>query len=170
MSVMTLVTDRLCTGDPEWECRALEDEAAIWKKSGILKPTRRRSSVWCTCGETHVAEVEDGPRLDGSYGPIAYCSCSGHFYPVDKEDLISYTFDVKRMLEVLAGLLRCRGDVAEVIPGRLWRLGKSGVAIGGRSREIYFAPRLTKDAQVIYDRLPDAMKMAKAEMERRSAG
>ena len=155
MNVMRMVTDRLCTGDPEWEYRELVDEAAVWKKSGILKPNRRRSSVWCTCGESHVAEVEDGPRLDGSYGPIAYCCRSGHFYPVEKEDLISYSFDANRMMEVLAGLLRCRGDVVAVIPGRLWKIGKSGVAIGGRSREIYFAPRLTKDADSIYDRLPD---------------
>lgn len=156
-SLMRMVTDRLCTSDPEWENRELVDEAVIWKDTGILKATGRYNCVRCTCGETHTAEVEDGRRRDGSYGPIAHCCYTGHAFPVEPEDLISYTFDPNRMLEILSELLRCREEPVEVIPDRLWKMGKSGVAIGGRSRDVYFATRMTqRNTQETYDRLPDS--------------
>ena len=141
-----IVTDRLCQESPEWEHADLAGDAAAWREAGILKATGRYTRVRCTCGETHEAEVEDG---------FAYCSFTGHRFPVMPEDLLIYTFDPCRMVEVITELMRCREDPVEVIPSRLWKMGKAGVPIAGRSRDLFFAPRMTGYAQDIYDHLPD---------------
>ena len=60
------------------------------------------------------------------------------------------------MAELFHSLLKCREEVEELIPGRLWKMGRTGVPIAGRSRDIYFTPRLNEEPQDIYAALPDA--------------
>ena len=146
MNPVRVVTERLCQTSPEWEYADLTGEAAIWRDSGIIKATGRYSSVKCTCGETHDAEVEDG---------FAYCGLTGHRFPVKPEDLLIYTFDPIRMVETITELMRCREAPVEVIPARLWKMGKSGVPVAGRSRDLFFSPRMTGNAQDVYDALPN---------------
>lgn len=46
-----LVTDRLCLTDPEWQSKELVGEAEMWKKAGILRATKRYTTVDCDCDE-----------------------------------------------------------------------------------------------------------------------
>ena len=146
MNAVRVVTERLNQASPEWEHSDLTGEAAVWRDTGIIRATGRWSCVKCTCGETHDAEVEDG---------YAYCSFTGHRFRVKPEDLLVYTFQPNRMVEVLTELMKCREEPVEVIPARLWKMGKSGVPIVGRSRDIFFAPCMTGNARDIYDALPN---------------
>ena len=151
-----LVTDRLCLTDPEWQSKELVGEAEMWKKAGILRATKRYTTVDCDCDEQlHQADVMEFER-DGKTKYMAFCSLTGGAREVKEEELIGYTFQPAKVAELFHSLFRCRADVEMIIPGRLWKMGRSGVPVAGRSRDIYFTPRLNDDPQDIYDKLPDS--------------
>lgn len=55
-----LVSDRLCLTDPEWQSKELVGEAEMWKKAGILRATKRYTTVDCDCDEQlHQADVRN---------------------------------------------------------------------------------------------------------------
>ena len=57
VKAMQLVTDRLCLTNPEWQSKELVGEAELWKTSGILRATKRYTTVDCDCDEQlHQAE------------------------------------------------------------------------------------------------------------------
>lgn len=151
-----LVSDRLCLTDPEWQSKELVGEAEMWKKAGILRATKRYTTVDCDCDEQlHQADVLEFER-DGKTKYMAFCALTGGAREVKEEDLVGYTFQPRKMAELFHSLLQCREEVEELIPGRLWKMGRTGVPIAGRSRDIYFTPRLNDDPQDIYAALPDA--------------
>ena len=150
-----LVTDRLCLTDPEWQSKELVGEAEMWKKTGILRATKRYTTVDCDCDEQlHQADVMEFER-DGKTKYMAFCALTGGAREVKEEELIGYTFQPAKVAELFHSLFRCRADVEMIIPGRLWKMGRSGVPVAGRSRDIYFTPRLNDDPQDIYSKLPD---------------
>ena len=150
-----LVADRLCLTDPEWQSKDLVGEAEMWKKAGILRATKRYTTVDCDCDEQlHQADVMEFER-DGKTKYMAFCSLTGGAREVKEEELIGYTFQPAKVAELFHSLFRCRADVEMIIPGRLWKMGRSGVPVAGRSRDIYFTPRLNDDPQNIYSKLPD---------------
>nr|DAI45336.1 MAG TPA: KorB domain [Caudoviricetes sp.] len=150
-----LVADRLCLTDPEWQSKDLVGEAEMWKKAGILRATKRYTTVDCDCDEQlHQADVMEFER-DGKTKYMAFCSLTGGAREVKEEELIGYTFQPAKVAELFHSLFRCRADVEMIIPGRLWKMGRSGVPVAGRSRDIYFTPRLNDDPQDIYSKLPD---------------
>ena len=153
---MQLVTDRLCLTNPEWQSKELVGEAELWKTSGILRATKRYTTVDCDCDEQlHQAEVMEFER-DGKTKYMAFCSLTGGAREVKEEELIGYTFQPAKVAELFHSLFRCRADVDMIIPGRLWKMGKTGVPVAGRSRDLYFTPRLNDDPQDIYAVLPDS--------------
>ena len=87
---------------------------------------------------------------------MAFCSLTGGAREVKEEELIGYTFQPAKVAELFHSLFRCRADVDMIIPGRLWKMGKTGVPVAGRSRDLYFTPRLNDDPQDIYAALPDS--------------
>lgn len=87
---------------------------------------------------------------------MAFCALTGGAREVKEEELVGYTFQPRKMAELFHSLLKCREEVEELIPGRLWKMGRTGVPIAGRSRYIYFTPRLNDEPQDIYAALPDA--------------
>lgn len=151
-----LVSDRLCLTDPEWQSKELVGEAEMWKKAGILRATKRYTTVDCDCDEQlHQADVLEFER-DGKTKYMAFCALTGGAREVKEEELVGYTFQPRKMAELFHSLLKCREEVEELIPGRLWKMGRTGVPIAGRSRDIYFTPRLNDEPQDIYAALPDA--------------
>lgn len=151
-----LVSDRLCLTDPEWQSKELVGEAEMWKKAGILRSTKRYTTVDCDCDEQlHQADVLEFER-DGKTKYMAFCALTGGAREVKEEELVGYTFQPRKMAELFHSLLKCREEVEELIPGRLWKMGRTGVPIAGRSRDIYFTPRLNDEPQDIYAALPDA--------------
>lgn len=151
-----LVSDRLCLTDPEWQSKELVGEAEMWKKAGILRATKRYTTVDCDCDEQlHQADVLEFER-DGKTKYMAFCALTGGAREVKEEELVGYTFQPRKMAELFHSLLKCREEVEELIPGRLWKMGRTGVPIAGRSRDIYFTPRLNEEPQDIYAALPDA--------------
>lgn len=156
VKAMQLVTDRLCLTNPEWQSKELVGEAELWKTSGILRATKRYTTVDCDCDEQlHQAEVMEFER-DGKTKYMAFCSLTGGAREVKEEELIGYTFQPAKVAELFHTLLKCRDDVEVIIPGRLWKMGRTGVPIAGRSRDLYFTPRLNDDPQDIYAELPEA--------------
>ena len=151
-----LVSDRLCLTDPEWQSKELVGEAEMWKKAGILRSTKRYTTVDCDCDEQlHQADVHEYEReVKTKY--MAFCALTGGAREVKEEELVGYTFQPRKMAELFHSLLKCREEVEELIPGRLWKMGRTGVPIAGRSRDIYFTPRLNDEPQDIYAALPDA--------------
>ena len=93
---------------------------------------------------------------DGKTKYMAFCSLTGGAREVKEEELIGYTFQPAKVAELFHSLFRCRADVDMIIPGRLWKMGKTGVPVAGRSRDLYFTPRLNDDPQDIYAALPDS--------------
>lgn len=151
-----LVSDRLCLTDPEWQSKELVGEAEMWKKAGILRATKRYTTVDCDCDEQlHQADVLEFER-DGKTKYMAFCALTGGAREVKEEELVGYTFQPRKMAELFHSLLKCREEVEELIPGRLWKMGRTGVPIAGRSRDIYFTPRLNDEPQDIYAALPNA--------------
>ena len=151
-----LVSDRLCLTDPEWQSKELVGEAEMWKKAGILRSTKRYTTVDCDCDEQlHQADVLEFER-DGKTKYMAFCALTGGAREVKEEELVGYTFQPRKMAELFHSLLKCREEVEELIPGRLWKMGRTGVPIAGRRRDIYFTPRLNDEPQDIYAALPDA--------------
>ena len=151
-----LVSDRLGLTDPEWQSKELVGEAEMWKKAGILRATKRYTTVDCDCDEQlHQADVLEFER-DGKTKYMAFCALTGGAREVKEEELVGYTFQPRKMAELFHSLLKCREEVEELIPGRLWKMGRTGVPIAGRSRDIYFTPRLNDEPQDIYAALPDA--------------
>lgn len=151
-----LVSDRLCLTDPEWQSKELVGEAEMWKKAGILRATKRYTTVDCDCDEQlHQADVLEFER-DGKTKYMAFCALTGGAREVKEEELVGYTFQPRKMAELFHSLLKCREEVEELIPGRLWKMGRTGVPIAGRSRDIYFTPRLNDEPQDIYAALPEA--------------
>ena len=156
VKAIQLVTDRLCLTDPEWQSKELGGEAKMWVKAGILRATKRYTTVDCDCDEQlHQAEVMEF-ECDGKTKYMALCSLTGGAREVKEEELIGYTFQPAKVAELFHSLFQCRADVEMIIPGRLWKMGRSGVPVAGRSRNIYFTPRLNDDPQSIYDKLPDS--------------
>ena len=137
VKAMQLVTDRLCLTNPEWQSKELVGEAELWKTSGILRATKRYTTVDCDCDEQlHQAEVMEFER-DGKTKYMAFCSLTGGAREVKEEELIGYTFQPAKVAELFHTLLKCRDDVEVIIPGRLWKMGRTGVPIAGRIINIF---------------------------------
>ena len=66
-----LVSDRLCLTDPEWQSKELVGEAEMWKKAGILRSTKRYTTVDCDCDASPADPQMGDIGILASLDPVA---------------------------------------------------------------------------------------------------
>lgn len=119
------------------------DEAISWEPDvarslvdlGVLRPGKTASHVICDeCGEQHKACSVKYP--DGTTRLFVHCPENGRS-EVKREQLLQWAVSFEAMAKAVASGLDLSGQVEDVIPGRLWSLGKT--TIGGRSRDVFLA-------------------------------
>lgn len=102
---------------------------------------RIEDAEWADC--TACGEVEDVSFLPNAPEPYPYIWCrEAGLLRVEPERLRQWTVDVARLAEALAAALSCAGRVEELVPGRVWLLGRT--AVGGRSREVFLGRQLAR--------------------------
>jgi hypothetical protein len=115
-----------------WPRGALDRLLAL----GLLKPAAHAQAVACdSCGEDHVEEVIFLESPPGS-ALRAYIPCyeSGRVR-VPLERLQQWGIDLAGFASAVARAVEASGDVAEVVPDRVWLLGKSSWV--GRLHEFF---------------------------------
>ncbi|MCD6416389.1 MAG: hypothetical protein J7M08_06805, partial [Planctomycetes bacterium] len=132
------------------EPRFSSDEVATWTDglveqltdAGLVHQVENATSVVCdACAEGHVEEVTyiENPRHSAVR---AYTHCPEHGrvrIPLDR--LRQWEVDFGGVASAVARALELAGDVEEIVPGRIWSLGKATVA--AMSRELFLARGLT---------------------------
>ncbi len=106
-----------------WEPGALESLTS----AGVLRPGELATSV--TCSGCERACIEDVEFVgDGEESPRAYVVCSEREdmgrVEVPLERLRTWVVDLGGMAQHLKGSLTGRGPVEELVPGRVWSLGR----------------------------------------------
>src|SRR5262249_36946025 len=140
--LLRFVWDRADTPGPFYT----DDELARWpsgvaeqlQEAGLLRQTTNVTSVVCdACGEGHVEEVVtvESPPGTGLRGYICCPEAGRLSVPLNR--LKRWEVDFSRLAECTASALAMAGDVEEVIPARVWLLGKTTLA--GQSHEVFLA-------------------------------
>lgn len=103
------------------------------------------SAGWVTCDQCDERHEEDVDWIENARGgppqPVIECPVAGEV-PVAPERLRQWLVDLPGLAELLARGLSCTGRVEELVPGRLWLLGRA--AANGRVREVFFGRRLAE--------------------------
>ena len=142
----------MCDDDlrPLWahlDCRQMiltADDVEEWPagrlerllKAGLLREAANARSVVCdACAEGHVEEVQllESPSGSGFRGYIV-CPENGRVR-VPLARLRQWEVDLSGLAQALAAALPAAGGHEELVPGRVWLLGKS--ALGGQSRDAF---------------------------------
>ncbi len=132
------------------EPRFSGDEVAAWgdglierfADAGLVHQVENATSVVCdACAEGHIEDVTfiESPRRS----PVrAYIHCPEHGrVRVPLDGLTQWEVDFAGIASATARALELAGDVEEIVPGRVWFLGKATVA--ALSREVFLARGLT---------------------------
>ena len=132
------------------EPRFSGDEVAAWDDglvgrfadAGLVHQVENATSVVCdACAEGHVEDVTfiESPRRS----PVrAYIHCPEHGrvrVPLDR--LRQWEIDFGGIACAVARALELAGDIEEVVPGRVWFLGKATIA--AMSRELFLTRGMT---------------------------
>jgi hypothetical protein len=122
--------------------RSWGEAGATLMRWGALKNGETLTSLICeACDDHHIVDLE--------YDPVAgawrhYCGSAG-FVTVDADDLVTFRFDLRWLVDRLAdGLLIGRPRHRDLVPDVLWDLGDAG--LGGRNWSAFLAR--TVDAQL----------------------
>lgn len=132
------------------EPRFSGDEVAAWDDglvgrfadAGLVHQVENATSVVCdACADGHVEDVTfiESPRRSAVR---AYIHCPEHGrvrVPLDR--LRQWEIDFGGIASAVAQALELAGDIEEVVPGRVWFLGKATIA--AISRELFLARGLT---------------------------
>jgi hypothetical protein len=140
--LLRLVWDRADTHAPTYSA----DETAAWPAGaldrllglGLLKPVTQATAVVCdACGGDHVEEVVFVEAPPGT-GLRAYLRCpEAGRVPVPLERLRQWALDFPGLAVATARALGVAGDVEELVPSRVWLLGRT--ALAGISRPVFLA-------------------------------
>jgi hypothetical protein len=122
------------------------DEVALWplaaldwlSSRGLLRAVANASAIACdACGTDHVEEVIVQKSPPGS-GVRAYIPCpDAGRVPVPLDRLRRWGIDFPQVAKVAASALAAGGGIEELVPSRLWLLGKTTLA--GRRHEVFLA-------------------------------
>lgn len=117
---------------------------AAWTRLADLALVRAvEDAEWATC--VSCGEDEDvvfAPTLPGRpRRAYAHCAENGAVR-IDVAQLQRWNVDPARLADLLAAALACEGRSEELVPGRLWLLGR--VAVRGGVREIFFGRALAE--------------------------
>jgi len=124
---------------------------------GILREAATANHVTCdACSEHHVEAVDRVAYPDGRIRFFIKCPQNGRI-EVPRERLLQWSVDYSPLVRALASALSGRGEPTEVIPGRIWNLGRA--ALAGKSKVLWAARGLA---------WPDAAQVAAALPQGRS--
>lgn len=120
---------------------------------GFLRQARTARHVTCLdCAEQHVEEVWSEKCPDGCMRFFIRCPENGRI-EVSRERLLQWAIDYTPLRQALMSAFSASGDPEEVLPGRIWHLGRA--AIGGRSRTLWMVRALSwSDSQRMVEALP----------------
>jgi len=120
---------------------------------GVLRPASTATHVICdACDEHHVECVIPIKYPGGQTRFFIRCPENGRI-EVPRERLLQWTVDYAPLLAALAKVLSAQGPIAEVVPRRVWNLGRASLA--GKSKPIWAARGLAwPDAGQIAASLP----------------
>jgi len=126
------------------EIQAFGPSADLLVRLGVLREIAPASVASCTdCGGGHQRRVEyiSDCKTEAKHGYINCPECG--VVEVSPDSLKRWCVDLPRFLRVVFGSAGVSGPASELVPGRLWRVGKVGWA--GRSREVYFGRCYRRD-------------------------
>lgn len=139
---LTLILQRLDNEPPLFFAEEVEEYLgnvlARLLHLGVLRETTPSGTAACRdCGYGYVGRVEfiTSTRTGRPHAYIPCPECGP--VEVSPDRLRRWLVDVTGLLGALAAAAGIRGPTGEVVPGRLWRIGRATWA--QRSREIYFA-------------------------------
>lgn len=116
---------------------------------GVLRPALTATHVICdACDEHHVECVMPIKYPDGQTRFFIRCPENGRV-EVPRERLLQWAVDYAPLLAALAKALSAHGPVAEVVPRRVWNIGRASLA--GKSKALWAARGLAS---------PDAVEIA----------
>jgi len=116
---------------------------------GVLRPASTATHVICdACDEHHVECVMPIKYPGGQARFFIRCPVNGRV-EVPRERLLQWAVDYAPLLAALAKALSAQGSVAEVVPRRVWNIGRASLA--GKSKALWAARGLA---------WPDAVQIA----------
>jgi len=120
---------------------------------GLLRQGETATNVTCdACTRQHVEEVFRVTYPDETTRFFIRCPEGGRV-EVPRRRLLQWAVDYLPLLQALASSLSARGGLTEVVPGRVWNLGRA--ALAGRSRPVWVARGLAwPDAGRVAEALP----------------
>lgn len=120
---------------------------------GLLKQTSGARHVTCVdCADHHVEEVFPIKCPDGCTRFFIRCPENGRV-EVSRERLLQYAVDYTPLQQAVSAALAVGGAAEEVVPRRLWNLGRA--SLGGKSRTIWIGRGLAwSDALQLKAALP----------------
>lgn len=120
---------------------------------GLLRQAQTARHVTCLdCAEQHVEEVWSVKCPDGCTRFFIRCPENGRI-EVGRERLLQWAIDYTPLQQALISAFSASGDPEEVLPGRIWNLGRA--AIGGKARTLWMARGLSwSDSQQLKEALP----------------
>ena len=120
---------------------------------GLLKQTTTARHVTCLdCTEQHVEEVLSIKDPDGCTRFFIRCPENGRV-EVSRDRLLQYAVDYTPLQQVVSAAHAAGSTAEEVVPGRLWNLGRA--ALGGKSRTLWMARGLSwPDSNQLKEILP----------------
>lgn len=111
--------------------------------AGLLAPYRTARSVTCdACAEGHVEQVETVTRPNSVTQLFIYCPEYGRI-EVEPDRLRQWFPDYRRVAPLLSEALECTGAPQELVPNRLWNLGRT--AIARQSRPVWLVRRISDE-------------------------
>ena len=103
----------------------------------ILRPSATATHVVCdACFEHHVEKVTSIKYPDKTTRFFIHCP-KNRRVEVPRERLFQWTVDFEPILTSLATALSAKGSSTEIVPGRVWNLGRA--ALAGKSKPVWVA-------------------------------
>lgn len=120
---------------------------------GILREGATANHVTCdACSEGHVEAIDRVAYPNGHTRFFIKCPQNG-WIEVLRERLLQWSVDYSPLVRALSSTLSARGEPTEVIPGRIWNLGRA--ALTGMSKALWAARGLAwPDAAQVAATLP----------------
>lgn len=107
------------------------------RRCGLLRETELASIVMCyNCGRPHAEEVIYlNKALFGRTRPHIVCPDEG-LIEIGIDDIRQWLVDRQALVRMLAAALEATGHVEQIVPNRVWSLGRRH--LGGRFRDLFF--------------------------------
>lgn len=126
------------------EIQALGPRIEMLVQRGVLRETTPAGTATCTdCGGGYGRRVEyiSDSKTGVKHGYINCPECG--VVEVSRDSLRRWRVDLSGLIGVVFDSAGVAGPATEVVPGRVWRVGR--VTWSGRSREVYFGRCYRRD-------------------------